>query len=241
MRTFLCPTCRELVSEGHLDFPRCTYCGETVTRCGACRHFPGDGLPCLKAKGNPVVRRTSVLDCSSFSPRWLVGRRHPLLSPRGRWQAVGTISLTFSVLLIALLPRPTPSVRLLSARIPSSVAVGSGVPVEIVVESVTGQPVGIRLDRRLFAEFQPLGVEPIPYQVVPFGDALDFWFRPSRSPFSITFRFRSLKEGVFRLRASLLSPDGVLSDWRGALQVTRSKERESELRRLGLLAFLHGR
>ncbi|MCS7223513.1 MAG: hypothetical protein NZ959_02970 [Armatimonadetes bacterium] len=241
MRSLLCPICKELIAEESPDFPRCTYCGELVVRCGACRHFPGDGQVCHQAKGQPLVKKESVLDCPYFTPRWLISRRHPFLSPRARWQTLGSIALSFSILLIALLPQPRQPVRLVSAQVPESVVRGGVFPLQILVEAEEGRDVGVRLDRRLFAHFQTIGVDPIPTRVHPSGQALDFWFRSSSSLVRITFQLKTLQEGNYRLQASLLTADGVVADWKGAVRVVGSPQKPRVPRRLGLLALLSGR
>jgi hypothetical protein len=165
LRTIICPRCGEWMDETHPDFPRCVFCGEKLTQCGFCRAFPGNGKPCPKAKGHPIVYASSDLNCPHFIPKFLARQTHPILSPAVRWQMAASLMFTLSVLIVAFLSRPVPSRVLLAASAPSQVVVGDSLEVRMLVKATANQPVRLRLDRRLLADFQLIGISPLPVKV----------------------------------------------------------------------------
>ena len=68
MEKIVCPECGALSFRGFLTYPVCHRCHENLTKCGACRHFPGDGLPCTRFDAKAAVRSASVRKCAQFEP-----------------------------------------------------------------------------------------------------------------------------------------------------------------------------
>ncbi len=221
MRTFICPRCGEWIEESHPDFPRCVFCGERLIRCGLCQAFPGNGQACQRAKGSPIVYASTSLDCPSFLPRFVAQRRHPLLTSSGRWQLVASLTFTFSVLLVAVLSRPVPSRVLLSAVAPSQVALGRTVEVRLLVRSEVGQPIRLRLDRRLLTDFQLVTINPLPSRVNAFGTFYEFVLPTARDPQPVSVRFKSTRVGEYAMQVTVLTAPHRKAEWQAKIKVVK--------------------
>ncbi len=220
MRTLLCPRCGEWMDESHPDFPRCVYCGELLIRCGWCRAFPGEGQPCPRAKGHPVVYATTVWNCPSFVPRYLVRRTSFLASPQARWQVAASFLFTISVLVVAFFSRPSPPHLLVAATAPSQVTVGDTMEVRLLVQS-GHLPIRLRLDRRLLADFQLVGIHPLPSKVTAMGAFYEFILPSLRNPQPITLQFKSTKAGEYAMRAMVLTSPHQKAEWQTKVKVVQ--------------------
>ncbi len=241
MRTFVCPRCGEWIEESHPDFPRCVFCGEQLTRCGFCRAFPGDGQPCPRAKGHPVVRSTTVLDCPSFVPRFVVQRRHPLLTSAGQWQVVASLVFTFSVLLVAFLSRPVPSRVLVTAMAPSQVVVGNTLEVRLLVRTQPLQPVRLRFDRRLLADFQLVGMNPLPIQVTQQGQFYEFVLPSEQDPQPVAIRLKSTRVGEYAMQVTVLTAPRRKAEWQTKVKVVHRTPTPRSPQGLAVIAMLSWR
>ncbi|MFA0757431.1 MAG: hypothetical protein PVTTEEND_002132 [Candidatus Fervidibacter sp.] len=236
MRVFLCPRCGEWMDEAHPDFPRCIFCGEHLLRCGFCRHFPGDGRRCPRAKGHPVVYAHSTLDCPYHAPVRPVRSAGWRLPSHARWQLVASAMFTLSVVLIALLSRPTPAPLLLTASAPRQVVIGETWEMRLLVQSDGQNPVRLRLDRRLLSAFQLVGLNPLPLRVQPYRDFYEFFLPPSPEPQPIVVRLKSVRTGKYALRAILLTPQRQ-AEWRTRIAVVKANLPRPMPKKLGVLAM----
>lgn len=219
VRTIICPRCGEWMDETHPDFPNCVYCGEKLTQCGFCRAFPGDGNPCPKAKGHPIVYASSILNCSHFSPKFVVRRTH--LSPLTSWQIVASMMFTLSVLVIAFLSRPVPPKVLLSAVAPPIVIAGDPLEIRMLVKAASNQPIKLRLDRRLLMTFQLVGISPLPIGVKQYGQLYEFVLPVSSDPQPVTVKFKSTRTGEYAVKAIVMTAQENQAEWQAKVKVVK--------------------
>jgi hypothetical protein len=221
LRTIICPRCGEWMDETHPDFPRCVFCGEKLTQCGFCRSFPGNGKPCPKAKGHPIVYASSDLNCPHFVPKFLARQTHPILSPAVRWQMAASLMFTLSVLIVAFLSRPVPSRVLLAASAPSQVVVGDSLEVRMLVKASANQPVRLRLDRRLLADFQLIGISPLPVKVEQRSQFYEFVLPVSHDPQPVIVKFKSTRAGEYAMRAMVVTAPKNQAEWQAKVRVVK--------------------
>jgi len=221
LRTVICPRCGEWMDETHPDFPRCVFCGEKLTQCGFCRAFPGNGKPCPKAKGHPIVYASSDLNCPHFVPKLVAKQTHPILSPAVRWQTAASLMFTLSVLIVAFLSRPVPPKILLAAKAPSQVVVGDSLEVRMLVKAAANQPVRLRLDRRLLADFQLIGISPLPVKVEQRGQFYEFVLPVSHDPQPVTVKFKSTRTGEYAMRAMVVTAPRNQAEWQAKVKVVK--------------------
>lgn len=237
VRTSLCPRCGEWMDETHPDFPRCVFCGEHLLRCGVCRHFPGDGQPCQRAKGHPVVYDQTVLDCSYHTPRFVVRRVHPVLSPHARWQMMASFVFTLSVALVAFLSRPVPSRLILNVSAPSQAIVGDTIEVRLLVKSENQTPVRLRLDRRTFTAFQLVDIDPQPMRVEQKSEFYDVILPTPKEIQPITVRLKGTQTGEYVMRATVMTTNQDIAEWQAKVVVLKRAPSRHPPRRLGVLAM----
>jgi len=237
VRTLICPRCGEWMDETHPDFPRCVFCGEKLTRCGFCRAFPGDGKPCPRAKGHPVVYSHTDLNCPHFAPKLVARRVHPILSTSARWQMAASLLFTVSVLLVAFLSRPVPHRVLVAATVPSQVAVGDSLEVRMLVKATANQPVRLRLDRRLLADFQLVGITPLPSQVKPQGQFYEFVIPVSSDPQPVTVKFKCTRVGEYAMRATIMTTPQNQAEWQAKVKVVKQIAPPKQPKGLSLIAM----
>lgn len=237
MRTIICPRCGEWMDENHPDFPRCVFCGEKLTQCGYCRAFPGNGNPCPRAKGHPIVYASTDLNCPHFVPKLVARRLHPVLSPSTRWQMAASLMFTLSVLLVAFLSRPVPSRILVAATAPSQVVVGDLLEVRMLVKATTNQPVKLRLDRRLLSGFQVVGITPLPSQVKQQGQFYEFVLPVSVDPQPVTVKFKCTRVGEYAIRAIVMTTPENRAEWQTKVKVVKQIPTQKRPKGLTLIAM----
>lgn len=237
MRTVICPRCGEWMDETHPDFPRCVFCGEKLTQCGFCRAFPGNGKPCPKAKGHPIVYASTDLNCPHFTPKLIARRIHPVLSPSARWQMAASFLFTLSVLLVAFLSRPVPPRILVAATAPSQVLVGDSLEVRMLVKATANKPVRLRLDRRLLSDFQLIGMSPLPSQVKQQGQFYEFVLPVSANPQPITVKFRCTRVGEYAMRATVMTTPKNQAEWQAKVKVVEQTFGSKQPKGLAVIAM----
>lgn len=224
------------MDEGHPDFPRCVFCGEHLLRCGLCRHFPGDGQPCRRARGHPVVYAHTVMDCPYHTPVRPVRRTGAWLSPQARWQLVASAMFTLSVLLVAVLSRPTPPRLLLTATAPRQVVLGDLWEMRLLVQSDGRSPVRLRLDRRLLSAFQLVGLDPLPLRVEQQGAWYEFVLPTHTALQPVVVRFKGVRVGDYALRAVVLNARAQ-AEWQTRVAVVKTRPPRQPPQGLGVLAL----
>lgn len=238
MRTIVCPRCGEWMDENHPDFPRCVYCGEHLTRCGLCLAFPGEGKPCHRAKGKPIVYSSTNINCPFFSPKIIARNPHFNLSPHTLWQMAASLMFTLSVLIVAFLSRPFPSKILISATAPSQVIVGNSLEVKMLIKTSMNQPLRLRLDRRLLTNFQLVGINPLPTKVKQIGKFYEFVLPVSSDPQSVSVKFKCNREGVYAMRATIMTAPKNQAEWQTKIKVVKRIETIKSPKGLALLAMI---
>ncbi|MCX7642346.1 MAG: hypothetical protein N2116_00855 [Armatimonadetes bacterium] len=237
MRTLICPRCGEWVDETHPDFPRCVFCGEKLTLCGFCRAFPGNGNPCPRAKGHPVVYSSTDLNCPYFIPKLVARRVYPIFSTSTRWQMAASIVFTLSVLLVAFLSRPVPPRILVAATAPSQVMVGNSLEVRMLVKTTANQPVRLRLDRRLLSDFQLVGITPLPSQVKQEGRFYEFVLPASIDPQPIIVKFKCTRVGEYAMRATVMTTSENQAEWQTKVRVVEQVAAPKQPKGLAVIAM----
>lgn len=237
VRTVICPRCGEWMDETHPDFPQCVFCGEKLTQCGFCRAFPGNGNPCPRAKGHPIVYSFTDLNCQYFSPKLVARKFHPFLSPSTRWQMFGSLMFTLSVLLVAFLSRPVPPRILVAATAPSKVVVGDSLEVRMLVKADPNQPVKLRLDRRLLSDFQLIGINPLPSQVKQQGQFYEFVLPVSFDPQPITVKFKCTRIGEYAMRATVMTTPKDQAEWQTKVKVVKQSNSPKQPKGLAVIAM----
>jgi len=237
LRTIICPRCGEWMDEMHPDFPRCVYCGEELKRCGLCRAFPGNGKPCQRAKGNPVVYESTNFNCPFFSPKFVV-RNYPFSLPvHTRWQMAASLMFTLSVLIVAFLSRPVPSRILVSASAPSLAFVGDSLEVKMLVKASTDQPLRLRLDRRLLADFQLIGINPLPIQFKQLGQFYEFVLPVSSNLQPISVKLKCTRAGEYAMGATIMTAPQNQVRWQTKIKVVKQTEPPKPPKGLAILAM----
>ncbi len=237
MRTIICPRCGEWMDETHPDFPRCVFCGEQLTRCGFCRSFPGDGKPCQRAKGKPIVYASTDFNCPYFSPKFVAKNQRTPLPSHIRWQMAASLVFTLSVLLIAFLSRPIPSRILVSAMAPSKVTVGDSLEVKMLVKTEANQPLRLRLDRRLLTDFQLVGMNPLPMQIKQMGRFYEFVLPVSSDPQPISVKFKCTRVGEYAMRATIVTAPPNQTEWQTKIKVVKKTDAPKTPKGLAVLAM----
>ncbi len=237
VQTLLCPRCGEWMDETHPDFPRCVFCGEHLLRCGVCRHFPGEGQSCRLAKGHPVVYDQTVLDCPYHTPRFVVRRVHPVLAPHARWQMLASFVFTLSVALVAFLSRPTPQRLLLGGSAPTQAVVGDTIEVRLLVNSENQTPVRLRLDRRMLAVSQLVGIDPQPTRVEQKPKFYDIILPTRQGVQPVTVRLKSTQAGEYALKVTVMTANQDIAEWQAKVVVLKQAPSRRPPRRLGVLAM----
>ncbi|MCS7263767.1 MAG: hypothetical protein NZ805_02920 [Armatimonadetes bacterium] len=237
MRTIICPCCGEWMDEDHPDFPNCVFCGEQLNRCGLCRAFPGDGKPCQRARGKPIVYASTTINCPSFSPKFIARHRRASLPSHLRWQMAASLMFTLSVLVIAFLSRPVPTRILVSARAPSKAILGDSLEVKMLVKTPSNQPLRLRLDRRLLTDFQLVGMSPLPSQVKQVGRFYEFILPVSSDLQPISVRFKCTRVGEYAMKATIMTAPKNWTEWQTKVKVVERIEQPKTPKGLAMLVM----
>lgn len=149
--------------------------------------------------------------------------------------------LTISVALVAFLSRPTPSRLLLVATAPKQIVVGDTAEVRLLVQSNPRKPLKIRLDRRLLADFQLIGIDPLPIRFDSHLDFYDLILPMEEETQPVVLRFKGVREGEYIVQVTVMTKPNDATHWKARVVVLKEPPPPSPAKRLSLLAMWQGR
>jgi hypothetical protein len=168
MEKIVCPECGALSFRGFLTYPVCHQCHENLTKCGYCRHFPGDGRPCLRFDPESAVHPSSVRKCGQFDPvqpgQARPGRSQPLRAAVWASILICTVFglLTVAASLLTVTVEETHNVQV-SGDLPLTARVGEEFTALLTIHNdadVLTERLKIRAANELFRRFQCRQVSP---------------------------------------------------------------------------------
>jgi hypothetical protein len=91
----------------------------------------------------------------------------------------------------------------------------------MLVKASANQPVRLRLDRRLLADFQLIGISPLPMKVEQRGQFYEFVLPVARDPQPVTVKFKSTRAGEYSMRAMVVTAPKNQAEWQAKVRVVK--------------------